>query len=335
MLAWGCDGGTVAPGDVVELAGPADSNVEPESSAPGDGAWGWISVIETNDLWENPYVMSQGWYGGLRAYFAARASWPRALPFDLGYAEKVSTEGACTLYDAGVFGEGCEDCFCLDKGIECNVGPEERWCGPDEMCVQGPEDPRTWPDRGVCQALPPHFDVGTITVEGLKLGVALNPDPYDRYMPSGLPDAPDLFDRGDAVTARTGGGTLPPLTLSAAGVSHLETVEGGVVHVRAGQPSIVKWNAADPEARILVVLRSGSHDPYPVSGAIVCDVEDAAGQVEVAAALLEKLTRLGCDGSYMMKSHIIYRYRRAVTTVADGAVELFVASGRRLQLFFD
>jgi len=309
---------------------PGEDAASDQSAATG--TWGWISVVETNDLREWVYVREAGWYGGVRAYFATRPSWPRALPWDLTFARVERTAGGCTLYDAGILGEGCEDCFCLDKGIECVESADRRWCGPDEICVQGPERPEDWPDRGVCQALPAHFDVGPIAIEGLTQAVSMTPDEYDRYLAPDPP--PELFDADSVVTARTGGGGLAPLVFETRGVPHLEVADQAI-HAAPGQPAVVRWQPADTDAGILVVLRAGSHDPYPVSGAIVCEAEDSAGQITVPADLLQRLHDLACDGAYLQKSHAIYRYRRDRKTLPDGSVELFVASARRLQLVFD
>jgi hypothetical protein len=329
-LAVACGSG----GTGAEDARSADaSDASPDAADPG-GTWGWISVIETNDFLDHIYVIQRGWYGGVRAYFATKPSWPRSLTHTLGFAKVVASEGSCELVDAGLLGDGCEDCFCLDKGIECAAGPEERWCEPDETCVQGPERPEAWPDRGVCVPLPPHFDVGAIALEGLKVPITMQPDEFDRYMADDLPKPVELFDDDTVVTATTSGGGMAPLTFSAKGVEHL-VVDDKVVHVRLGKPSVVRWTPADPDARILVILRAGSHDPYPVSGAIVCEADDAAGEVEVPADLLEQLVHLGCDGAYMMKQSVIFRYQQDVKQLPDGAVELFIGSARSLQMAFE
>jgi hypothetical protein len=338
LLAASCGegGGPAQPTEVADSQAGDTAGAEdtPDGVEPVNGTWGWISVIEENDFASN-WGGYKDWFGGVRAYFATRPSWPRALEYQLGYTTPLATVGACTLYDAGLFGEGCEDCFCLDASIDCNNGLDDRWCDPDEMCVLGPKNPETWPDRGVCQALPPHFEVGTISIEGLKLPVVMSPDQYDRYQFQGLPSNADLFDDGDLVTVRSTGGALAPIELVAPGVVHLQVHDDGVVRVTPGQDSLVRWLPADPDARVMVVLRSGSHDPYPLSAAIVCEAEDATGQVEVAAELLEGLVHLGCDGAFMLKVSGAFRYQRAVQSFSDGEVELFVASARSLQIVLD
>ncbi len=332
-LAIACGSGGGGARDAQSTDSSDVASAESDAADPG-GTWGWISVIETNDFWDNVYAVQRGWYGGVRAYFASKPSWPRSPAYALGYAKEVAADGACRLFDAGLLGDGCEDCFCLDKGIECYAGPDIRWCEPDEMCVQGPERPEAWPDRGVCVPLPPHFGVGSIALEGLKMPITMQPDEFDRYTASGLSNPPELFERGAVVTAATSGGALPPMTFTAEGVEHL-VVDDKVVHVRLGEPAVVRWTPFLPPARILVVLRAGSHDPYPLSAAIVCEGDDAAGEVEVPAALLEQLYHLGCDGGYMMKPSVILRYDHDVHELPDGNVEFFVGSARSLQLAFE
>lgn len=341
------DGGPVSvPGrQVVRPEQAASAQREPKILAqdlfvPESGTWGWISVVETNDFPDNIYVMMDGWYGGVRAYFATRPSWRRAYAGDLSFAKAVETRGACTLYDPQIMkAAGCEDCFCLDKGIECagDFPKDERWCGQDEICVWGPERPEAWPDRGVCKPLPEHYDVGSISIDGTYVGVSMEPDEYDRYVhkiPPNSARGTDLFDQGDPIAVTAEGGALGPFSLSAVGVAHLE-VPDRIVRVNLGEPAEVSWLPADAGARIRLVLRVGSHDPYPVAGAIVCEAEDRAGTIEVDALLLEQLYALSCKGTYTLKPSVIFRYSSDVKAFSDGAIELFVASARGLQVVFD
>jgi hypothetical protein len=321
---------TDAAGDAAGDLPPGDGTADADAGADAGPPWGWISVVEPNDTWDYWFYKTQ-WLGGVRAYFAQAASWPRSLPHTLEFAQVRGVEGACRFYDGGLMDVGCEDCFCLDKGIECTQPDGNRWCGEDEWCVQGPERPENWPDRGMCVALPRHFDVGPITLSGLKAPgpVVMQPDSLDRYLASGLPDPDDLFAPGDVVTATTGGGDLPPMSFAARGVAPLE-LPGNTLTVRLGQPLVVRWVPADPGTRVQVVLRAGSHEPYPLSGSIVCDLEDEAGEVEVPAGFLVDLYGLGCDGAYLYKSHSVTRYTR------DGdRIQLFVGSARNLVLAWE
>jgi hypothetical protein len=316
--------------DVTADGEATDDGATDSPDAIAQGGWGWISVIEWNDTCDQWYQKTQ-WFGGVRAYFASAPNYNRALPHTLGFATPILTDGSCTLYDTGLMKESClGQCLCLDKGVECYTEDEtERWCGEDEYCVESPAD-----FHGVCAPLPAHFDVGTITLAGLKTPIAMTPDDLDRYIATALPDPDDLFDAGDTVIATTSGGALPPLKFTARGVAPLE-VPNPVVNARKGKDSLLKWTPADPESRVQVYLAIGSHDPNPLGGAIVCDVPDGDGQVTIGAALLEKLWWLGCDGAWAAKCSRITRYSRDAIPTADAEVELFVGSSRNVQVLWE
>jgi hypothetical protein len=183
--------------------------------------WGWISAIEWNDTCDQ-WDMKTDWTGGVRAYFAESASYPRALPHTLDFIPETASEGSCKLYDAG-FIASCEtqgdpalfgDCFtCIDINFECleNV----HWCDQDQQCQSDAKS-----IDGVCEDLPGHWNLGTITLSGFKESIALKPDAYDRYYTTASLVSPnDLFDDGDILTATTEGGVLSRLTFSTKGVS--------------------------------------------------------------------------------------------------------------------
>jgi len=318
-------------------AGPAETEAprdasETDADVSAPPVWGWVSAIEWNDVCDQWYQKTQ-WFGGVRAYFAVAPEFNRALPHTLGFATAWATDGACTLYDTGIMSDTClGQCLCLDKGVECYTEDESsRWCGEDEVCVDDPATPPEVFDHGMCVPLPAHYDVGLVTINGLKTPVSMAPDALDRYKAEALPDPNDLFDAGDAIAATTSGGDLAPMAFTARGVAPLELPDN-VVRIRVGKPSTIRWTPADPASRVQVVLAIGSHDPNPLGGAIVCDAPDADGQVEVAGSLLDRLIYLGCDGAWMMKCSRITRYSRDLQTDGHREVELFVGSARNLMM---
>ncbi len=311
-----------------------DTTASDTDAAATPSAWGWISVIEWNDVCDQWYLKTQ-WFGGVRAHFAVEPSFNRALPHTLGFANVVAQEGNCRLYDSGIMTDTClGQCLCLDKGVECyNEDQTERWCGQDEVCVDDPLTPPEHFDHGMCVPLPAHFDVGTVTLGGLKEDVPLARDEFDRYL--GAPKNPnDLFDAGDPITASTSGGDLPPMSFTAHGVAHL-VVPDQVVTVRKDQPSKIRWTPGDANSRVQVVLAAGSHDPNPLGGAIVCDAPDSDGQVEVAYSLLQRLYYFSCNGQWLQKCSRITRYSRDVKLMGGQETELFVGSARNLQILWE
>jgi hypothetical protein len=171
-----------------------------------------------------------------------------------------------------------------------------------------------------CQDLPAHWDVGNITIEGLKTGVTMTPDDLDRYAAAGLPA--DLFDDGDQVTAGIEGGELGPFSLSAAGVADLEVADT-TVELQRGQPAMVSWTPADPDSRVQVLLLSGSHDPTRPTTGILCDAPDSDGSVEIGAELVDGFINAHV---VVQKFSRITRYTRDVQTPFEKEIELIVGS---------
>jgi hypothetical protein len=318
------------PTDAVpEVLPDVPPDIAPDTSVTP--VWGWISVIEWNDTCDQ-WNLKTKWLGGVRAQFATEPSWPRALPHTLGFMKPVATVGNCTLYDPGLMTEKCmTDCLCLDKGIECyNADETERWCGDDEMCVESDLD-----FHGICQALPAHYSVGTLSLQGLKQPLALTPDEFDRYMAPQLTNPDDLFDKGDVITATTSGGDLPPMTFTAKGVAPLDLITTDIERPKgAGKAVLVKWKTADPDARVQVAIQAGSHDPNPLAATILCDVPDSDGQVSIDGSLFDKAHVLSCNGQWLQKCSRVTRYTRDRHLAGGKEVELFVGSARNLKVLW-
>lgn len=291
---------------VVLIMGCGGSNGSSDAGAgDGDGgrdydyekvAWGWVTVMEVSGV----YI------GGaeVRAYFAVEPSYPRSLPHHLDIpCQQTHSAGNCGLWiHPALLISGCE--------------PP---CGGDQECVYSGAD-------AYCQDLPAHWNVGTVTVAGLKADVAMTPDELDRYAASGLPA--DLFDDGDPVTAGVAGGELGTFSLAARGVADLE-VASTTVELQRGQPATVSWTPADADSRVQALLLSGPHDPTRPTAAILCDAPDSDGSLVIDAALVD-----GFINSHMVvqKFSRITRYTRDVQTPFEKEIELIVGSVRELGL---
>ncbi len=253
-------------------------------------AWGWVKVME----------VSGTYIGGpeVGAYFAVEPSYPRSLTHHLDIpCLRTQSAGSCGLWiHPALLLSGCS--------------PP---CGGDQECMYSGTD-------AYCQDLPAHWDVGTVTIEGLKADVVMNPDELDRYAASGLPA--DLFDDGDQVSAGIQGGELGPFSLSAAGVADLE-VASTTVQLQRGQPATVSWTPADADSRVQVLLLSGPHDPTRPTAAILCDVPDSDGSVEIDAALVDGFIN---NHVVVQKFSRITRYTRDVQTPFEKEIELIVGS---------
>jgi hypothetical protein len=259
-------------------------------------AWGWVEVLEVSGV----YIGG----GSVRAYFAVEASYPRALVHHLEVpCVQTQSAGNCSLW--------------IHPALLISLCDPP--CNGDQECMYAGAE-------AYCQDLPAHWDVGTVTVEGLKADVAMTPDDLDCYAAAGLPA--DLFDQGDPVTAGIEGGELGPFSLSATGVTDLE-VASTTVELQRGQPATVSWTPADADSRVQVLLLSGPHDPTRPTAGILCDAPDSDGSVEIAAELVDGFIN---NHVVVQKFSRITRYTRDVKTPFEKEIELIVGSVKELGL---
>jgi len=260
----------------------------------GDGyeknAWGWVKVMEVRGT----YI------GGSEAgaYFAIEPSYPRSLAHHLDIpCQQTQSAGNCSLWIHPAL-------------LMALCDPP---CNEDQECMYAGTD-------AYCQDLPAHWDVGTVTINGLKTDVTMTPDDLDRYATGGMQE--DLFDDGDPVTAGIAGGELGPFSLSATGVAGLE-VASTTVEFQRGQPATVSWTPADADSRVQVLLLSGPHDPTRPTAAILCDAPDSDGSVQIDAALVDGFIN---NLVVVQKFSRITRYSRDVQTPFSKEIELIVGS---------
>jgi hypothetical protein len=258
---------------------------------------GWITVLEKES--------QAGWdvQPAVAAYFAAEPHYRRSIPQQAPqFLQEASSQGSCTLYK-----EALPSPLFLD--------PCQPPCPADQYC-----------SGDTCVDLPRHYDVGTLTLEGLKSAQSMTPDEVDRYALETPPA--DLFDMGDPVTALTAGGELDPLTIQATGVAPFQAASDTLA-LSAGTAATYTWTPADPASRVLLVLRGGLHDPSLPVAAILCDAPDGAGQVEIAAALVDEFR---ASAFVIQKASVALRYTRQVIKPYQGDIELIVGSQRPVLL---
>lgn len=269
-------------------------------------AWGWIQILELNDAYLNgPF---DG--GSAKAFFAAEPRWYWAPEHQLAMGcTKEVEEGSCAVYQ----GEG-RDLW------EPACDPT---CKDDEECVE---------ENSVffCRPRPRAWDVGTISIKGLKSEVVLSRD-ADRsfYFGDGWPE--DLFDQGDTITTEATGGELGPFSLSATGVTHLE-VTIPILELIKGKPATVSWTPADGKSRIQIILSGGAHYSHIYYATILCDVPDSDGQVVIPATLVNRFFEIVSGFGGIRRSSHITRYSRSSQAPFGKEIELTVGSVRLLQL---
>ncbi|MBW1809217.1 MAG: hypothetical protein JRJ87_13565 [Deltaproteobacteria bacterium] len=255
-------------------------------------AVGFVTVLEHT----SPY----GAWAEVRAYFAVELH-HRKIPShkDITLMTETAREGSCVYYGSWSL-----------KMDMCDPP-----CEGDQYCA-----------GIVCKDYPAHWDVGTISVAGLKLQLSVDPDSYDNYRADGLPE--DLFDGGIDVVASAGGGDLGPFSLGAKGVAPLE-IDSSVVDLIAGKPTTVSWTPADPDTQVQVFLRTGIHWPSLPSAAIVCEAPDGDGEVVIPASMVDAFRSTAGPNQQLCE---MIRFTRDVKSPFGGEIELTVGSVQMLQL---
>ena len=142
---------------------------------------------------------------------------------------------------------------------------------------------------GACHPQVQKLDAGTITIEGLKVGVTLEPlTQYLYYTATYTPGEPadgDLFEPGATITASSqGGANVGPFQVSTTGVATLVTPLPCELAPKAGEDLVVTWEPAQGSP-VRFEMRSGNHgDQF---SRIVCEAPDT-GSLTVDGALLAK-----------------------------------------------
>ena len=267
----------------------------------GPQAEGFITVFENHSEW--------GDSSEVKAYFAETLHMRKTPPFiyDPEHMVETARKDACILLGSRA-------------GTKDRLDMCDPPCGPDQYC-----------GGMTCADYPTHYNVGTITMTGLRTALELTPDAYDNYQYYGTGGLTDLFDSGAEITAQAAGGELGPLAMSAKGVAPL-VMASTVVTLVDGQPITFSWTPTDPGSRVQVFLRAGNHRPSMPDVAIVCDVLDDDGKVIIPASLVDGFK----SSAYLaMQPCEIMRYTNQLQSLFGGQVELRVASVVNLTLSLD
>jgi hypothetical protein len=202
------------------------------------------------------------------------------------------------------------DCRLLSRVVTtcmpgCPGATEE--CSPDAVCVP----------------LPRKRDVGTVSVRGLLVPLAMEPNDVTRgYTNPGVPMLPyPGFLPGADLRINTEGGDYAPFELRGWGITAL-VLSGDAIDVRRGQPVRLAWEApsAPGPARVNVQLDINVHGSNKTR--IECDFPDT-GVAEIPAPLVDGLFERGLSGDPTLTAE-----RRSATSVEiePGCVEMFVSS---------
>jgi len=293
------DPGT-GPSDVMDQGGGEDTSV-PDAADPGVGDEG--TQPDTGD-WSANYGQScpqQEKVGEFRLLIddGIAGSW-----FQGHVSDAVETQGV--LQPAGQEG----DCV-LMKPINPFCDPE---CPPGQVCNQDSE----------CVPQPDRVDVGTLTINGLAVPVALEPDyqmGYSKYDFDG-----DAYEPGAEIELiASGKGEVEGFTLQGEGVKRLE-VPYTEMDMSGDEPITFEWTPSGGPGAIFIEIDMTQHAVTPVN--LYCEVEDT-GAYTVPVSLTGPLVECVMQGIPIAN---IFRRTIDSTDISPGCVEFEVFSHVKVNL---
>ncbi|MBK9036729.1 MAG: hypothetical protein IPL61_36680 [Myxococcales bacterium] len=274
-------------------ASPADVDAAVDAPPGPDGGVGGPvlgTVRVLEDRWINPDDGAVTPFANVLAYY-----------FDgptLRWHKEVARAGACVLktFTPASCDPGCADSVCVDTDV--------------------------------CQRAPRFHGAGLLTITGGVAPLTLT-GPAGYYQPM-TQLAPELFADDATVTATLAGDAVPAHALAARGVPALVATLGDRVTLTPGEDHTVRWTPAAGDARVRLTINAnnvGHGAPY--AAIIECDVADSAGEITIAAALVDAFPPTNawtvCAGSDCPPS-TLRRYHQAVVAIPGGDAELTVGS---------
>jgi len=180
---------------------------------------------------------------------------------------------------------------------------------------------------GACVTAPAGHPVGTVTMTGLLVPLAMTPNAinasYYGPIPTGTAIPP--YELGSAIGLDTEGGDYPPLSLEARGIDPLDVPDGQSLALTTTVPNqalAVTWAPARAGGAGRVRLSFEIAHHAGIAAELDCDVPDT-GTARVPGALLDALVAQGTGG---FPELTVTRVSADTATIALGCVELAVTS---------
>jgi hypothetical protein len=161
------------------------------------------------------------------------------------------------------------------------------YCNP--ICGAG----ETCDFNGECIPYPENQDLGTVTIEGLKNAVSMEPSASGKkYFYTTLD--PLAFESGVIIRLQTEGGAYTPITLNGIGVPPLEPSTTAWI-VTEGEDLALGWDTPGEGARseVFLSLNVDQHGLTPIT--LECVFEDD-GSASVPASVIDSLLSAGVTG---------------------------------------
>jgi hypothetical protein len=191
------------------------------------------------------------------------------------------------------------------------------------FCDPPCESDETCDFDGSCLPWPETRDLGTVTITGLDVEVAMSPvAPGYTYFDTSV--GHPAYTVGELVTLRTGTSPWGPVTLHGVGVDQIEALEDTWLVV-AGQDLTITWPppAAGARSEVAVRIEIDQHGTSPVG--LRCSFEDD-GEGIVPGTLTELIVNAGVTG--YPSGSLVRRTADSVALGEEGCMDLVISSTR-------
>jgi hypothetical protein len=180
-------------------------------------------------------------------------------------------------------------------------------CGAGTLCGR----------EGQCLRYPDTISVGTVSIQGLKQPVRMEPKSQNQYFDTSLP--PAAFDEGATIRLEASGGAGPAFAIQASGIALLELADEGNI-IAADRDFPIRWTPGRVPARMRVEINVDQHGTTPAT--LICELADA-GQLTLQASLVGQLLGFGVSG---FPTLTVTRQAAGSTELASGCIGLELSS---------
>jgi hypothetical protein len=183
--------------------------------------------------------------------------------------------------------------------------------------------------EGFCTDPPVPQEAGELTVTTSSVHRTLS---FGEAGYSDFADEP-LFAPGDTVTVRASGGAVPAFELAARMPEPIRLNDVGNFQVKRGESLTLRWQPADPESRVRLLLGADLYHASYRSALIECDLPDEWGGVTIPRAMMDRFLDPDLWGCGICIPHSLRRYNRVRGTAGDLALTLWASEMHAFNLW--
>ncbi len=264
-------------------------------------------------------------------------------PVDTATADQVSLDGMCSLAErhGGFVLQSYESYSIIDGSVADGVIPITvlyegttvdvctLWEKPNPFCDPPCDNGDVCDLDDTCIAYPESQDLGTVSMTGLDVEVAMDPvSPGYSYFHTSLPHP--AFQPESLITLFTGSGAYEPVKLHGFGVADLVPIDE-LWLVEEGVDLAVSWEpgAEGSRSEVEFSLNIDQHGVTP--NTVVCVFEDD-GAGTVPAAVIDELIGAGVTG---FPNGTLSRRTADKVAVGSGCMDFEISSPRGVDVRVD